>query len=246
MTFSGSPTEWTMQACICIGQYGDAYALTHAQSTMFLHSLVYMYRGKHYSWSHHYTVNSPTAECSELAEYVVQRAKVRLERRQKRRVNLLKRHAKLSCVRSDSSLHSQQQCVDSRTDTPGHKRVVPRSADVDMKQKAQTHPYLAGSMGSKHLIASKKMISPYALVARDTARNSDGDLLHVRGCHTSDTSKGKSCCQLEEKLKVVYLSERQSVTPKATGIPNAPPATPSPSKDSCTHISSLKSFQHPP
>ena len=208
----------------------------------FLHSLVCMHRAKHSPWSYHYTVNSPTAECSELAEYVVQRAKVRLERRQKRRANLLKRHAKLPCIRSDSSIQSQQQCVDSRTDTLGHKKVVPRSADVDMRQKAQTHPYLAGSMGSKHLIVSKKMTSSCALVARDMTRHSDEDSPHVRGCHTSDISKGNNCCQLEEKLKVIYLSERQSVTPKATGIPNAPPATPSPSKDSCTHISSLKSL----
>ena len=169
---------------------------------------------------------------------------MRLERRQKRRANLLKRHAKLQCIRSDSSLNSQRQCADPRTDI--HKKVVPRFAVVDMKQKAQTHPYLTGSISSKHLIASKKITSSCALVARDTARHSDGDSLHVRGCHTSDASKENNCCQLEEKLKVIYLSEKQSVTPKATGIPNAPPATPSPSKDSCTHISSLKSFQHPP
>ena len=166
---------------------------------------------------------------------------MRLERRHKRRANVLKRHAKLQCIRSDYSLHPQQQCADSRQDT--HKKLVPRSADVDMKQKAQTHPYLAGSMSSKHLIASKRTISSCARVARHTAHCSDGGSLHVQGCHTSHTS---NCCQLEEKLKVIYLSERQSVTPKTTGIPNAPPVTPSPSKGLCTHNSSLKSLQASP
>ena len=36
-----------------------------------------------------------------------------------------------------------------------------------------------------------------------------------------------TCESVAQPLKVVYWSERHSITPKSTGIPNVPPVTPS-------------------
>ena len=170
-----------------------------------------------------HTVFLTTADCSELAQQVVQRAKGRLRKRQKRRAMSLKSIAKLSCIGSESNLHFQQH-TQSEAVTLQPRTTFDRRANVKTvqntirKHEELLRTYLAGSKRSSH---------------RERIHHCDaqGSSNTRRHGHTSATFNDDNCNQ-EAKLKVIYLSERHSDTPKTTGIPNPHPATPSSSK--CT------------
>ncbi len=123
------------------------------------------------------TADIGTIECTELATRVVSRAKVRLKKRQKRRVNLM--HA-------------------------AYKPASPVPGDfMKYNTLVKAKPFV-----TKCLVQDERF-------SIENVRRGVEDL-HRRQADHSRTNK----------MMVVYLSERRSVVPRDTGIPNVPPVSP--------------------
>lgn len=137
----------------------------------------------------------------------------------------LKGITKLSCIGSESNLHFQQhtqpEAVTLQPRTTFERRANVRTVQNTIRKHEELlRTYLAGSKRSSHR----------ERIHHCDAQGSSNTRTHG---HTSAPFNNDNCNQHSEaKLKVIYLSERHSVTPKTTGIPNPPPATPSSSK--CT------------
>ena len=154
--------------------------------------------------------------CSELAEHVVHRAKVRLKRRQKRNLPTLMR----------SNVDSQTKALPvsyspsgSKTNTSPIKVTTNERTEAspnnEQKSIRLSVAAAAGQQGSPYF---KRMDVPKTAAVRNLGRQLE---------LTESVNSLGSGPVMTRSFKVVYWSDRQSVTPKDTGIPNVPPVTPS-------------------
>ena len=180
------------------------------------------------------------AECQELAEHVVNKAKVKLRgRRSKARRFLFK---------DDSSKKSFQR------NSP--KKVVSESVCKPLlEHRKLPSPYSSSSLRTNQSPV-KKSSRPSEIVSSFPAIPQSPPSLIQSPCKTpsiiQSPSKSPSLAQSPYKTplaqspsckttplaqspyKTVYLSEQQSITPKQTGVPNAPPSSPD-SVFACSH-----------
>ena len=149
-------------------------------------------------------------DCSELADHVVHRAKVRLKKRQRRNLPSLK-----------ATPHGLQPTA---TSSPSSSPSKPKPAAMLRKQ---ANNITTGSQPHSNLKAQTALLSKRTdVVSRSTTISSLGRQLEMmEGVNSSSSSP--TLHVVTRSLKVVYWSDRQSVTPKNTGIPNVPPVTPS-------------------
>ena len=159
------------------------------------------------------------SDCSELADHVVHRAKVRLKKRQRRNLPSLK------------------------TNSPGLKQATssPPSSSPSKPKTATTVKQQANNeVHQSNLKAQVALFSKRTdVVSRSTTISSLGRQLDLmEGVNSSSSSSPL----MTRNLKVVYWSDRQSVTPKDTGIPNVPPVTPNTRK--LCHCETLIIIRH--
>ena len=145
------------------------------------------------------------SDCSELADHVVHRAKVRLKKRQRRNLPSLKTNSHgLQTTSSPSTSPSKPKI------TTTLRRQAINNESIESCQsnlKAQT------------ALFSKRT----DVISRSTTINTLGRQLEtMEGVNSSSSSP-----LMTRSLKVVYWSDKQSMTPKDTGVPNVPPVTPS-------------------
>lgn len=146
-------------------------------------------------------------DCSELADHVVHRAKVRLKKRQRRNQPSLK----------TNSAHGLQATVCSPSSNPSKQKITATLRPLPNTENT-------GSQCQSKVKAQTALFSKKTDVLRSTTISSLGQQLEMmEGVNSSSSSP----LMTTRSLKVVYWSDRQSVTPKDTGIPNVPPVTPS-------------------
>ena len=147
--------------------------------------------------------------CSEIADHVVHRAKARLKKRQRKHQPSLNIGGRsFQATPSPSTSPSKSLQVAATLSTCRQTKNV-------TYESCQSQPLLQASLAP--------FISRRTDVLRSTMVNSPGRQLELMdGVNSSSSSPA-----MTRSLKVVYWSERQSVTPKDTGVPNVPPVTPS-------------------
>ena len=146
-------------------------------------------------------------ECSKLAEHVVNRAKVRLQRQQKKNA---------SNSKTATSLHEASNLHQSSSHLPELQTMTHLSSSSAIHKNA-----VAYLTSTKQHNASRETHSANSNLI-------DISSVHLVGGQVKDTMSAKilSWSQVKPASKVIYLSEKHSFTPKETGIPNVPPATP--------------------
>lgn len=138
------------------------------------------------------------AGCQELAEHVVNQAKVRLRRRPKQR----------KTVSKDSSIKSCNY------NTPSPKKVPPEGTPT-------IRPSLSNT--DKSSLTTSEHSSPCKSPVKDLSRR-----LSESGKPSSNFPEipRSPASLVQSPCKTVYFSERHSITPKDSGIPNVPPSSP--------------------
>ena len=146
------------------------------------------------------------AGCQELAEHVVNKAKVRLRRRPKPQKIVSKDG---SC---NYNTHSPKK-------VPEGTHVIRRSLSHNTDKSVLTTEHSS----------PKSNQSPVRDLSRRPAESgrSSSNFPEIPRSPASFVQSGSPC-------KTVYFSERQSITPKDTGIPNVPPSSPD-SSFACCH-----------
>ena len=149
----------------------------------------------------------PHAGCSELADHVMHRAKVRLKKREKRNLSCLKTNSY-----SSSQTPSTQITPSSSPSKPKITAALRRQANNESIESSPSKPQAQTVLFPKRTDVS----------SRSTTISSLGRQLELMvGVNSSSSSPITT-----RSLRVVYWSDRQSLTPKNTGIPNVPPVTP--------------------
>ena len=175
-------------------------------------------------------------ECSDLAEHVVHRAKVRLKRRYKGRPhitgeqNTLEVHSAKANLCAPAIGNTNTVLVQEGKSRHLHRAGKSKSADVTTSKD-----------NSKQYHCLDFRLPPLPVRSLLTAAGANSTSLDgLAYLHNATASRTTTACSklqqlynskpdemvVEPKPQVVYLSEKHSNTPKATGIPNAPPVTP--------------------
>ena len=150
--------------------------------------------------------------CSELAEHIVNQAKVRLKRRQKRSLPSLMK------------INGMQTKILSKSRIPCVQNLAEKRLQIKFKENLETS--LKNEPKSKQIATlttqQTALLCKGPNVSKSTVSGSGRQLEMIDCVNALNASPMSSKCH-----KVVYWSDRQSTTPKETGIPNVPPVTPS-------------------
>ncbi len=181
--------------------------------------------------------------CSALAEHVVHRAKVRLKRRRnERRVCALRNRAthdpagpgsrQLVCVKSDLLAVANPLCrgkpKSAETFAVHVKQACKRrKQEIELKLPPLTCNGQREGSVNRSAVSVETSLTCYSSCPasqRGSARNAKGR--SVFGCSQLMEEPSEHVRVQPGRQRVVYFSEKQSETPRSTGVPSAPPATP--------------------
>ena len=144
-------------------------------------------------------------DCSELADHVVHRAKVRLKKRQRRNLPSLKTNS--------------PGLIPAISSPPSSSPSKSKTTTILKQQEKFSNEVHQSNLKAQAALFSKRT----DVISRSTTISSLGRQLDLmEGVNSSSSSSPL----MTRSLKVVYWSDRQSATPKDTGIPNVPPVTP--------------------
>lgn len=169
-----------------------------------------------------------------MAEHVINRAKVRLKRRQKK---------SLPSLHSDNHHHISQTSSKSHhassTRTSANRLTIQRQSPkkemvLTVTSSLQpTRPTSSHSPDQKSILQHKERLQSIAIPHTMLTHHN-----RVKRSSPYSCQSNANDTVVQQPLKVVYLSEKHSITPSSTGVPNVPPVTPS----TCEWVKEVQSF----